>query len=181
MDNPLPAPPTIPTDGHDLWPALTQGFQLLAQALRYGTADWILHNLLYRNPFPAHFPGLQHRHGRPEWNFSGVLSMSKLFFTSNCLFARKTDHHWPLVIWISNSGIPPTNGGKSKLSEVSNNPQRQILSSYLNFFWRAILFYYLAWLLETINLDDHRKYFYYLMRTFHNVLGMLEIRAVCYA
>ena len=72
-----PAPPVVPTDGHDLWPAITQGFFSFKNI-----------SVFYFRISPlSHFSCLQHWHGRPEWNVPGV------FFSFSPLQIHKKS--WP--------------------------------------------------------------------------------------
>ena len=93
---------------------------------------------------------------------SSFYSRLNLKFLSCAILQEKltSDHLLTsLLIWISNSGILPTNGGKSKLSEVSNNPQGKFFPPESNFFWRAIVFYNIAWLLWAANVVVLQKIF----------------------
>ena len=119
-----PAPPVVPTDGHDLWPAITQGF-FIQKCFKY--LSFLLQDL---TPLALLLS--------TTLTWTTRVKRSRCFFLVSllCKFTRKVDRHrWPPVIWISNSGIPPTDGEKSKVSEVSNNSTQK--SSFLLNFWAS--------------------------------------------
>ena len=57
----------------------------------------MLHNdiFLLRNPFSANFSCVQHRHGRPEWNFSGLSLKLLLLLTQLPSFLQIRKKIWP--------------------------------------------------------------------------------------
>ena len=116
-----PAPPVVPTDGHDLWPAITQGFFILKYFI-FLLQDLTPLALLLSTTL--------------TWTTRAKRSRCFFLVSLLCKFTRKVDRHrWPPVIWISNSGIPPTDGEKSKVSEVSKNSTQK--SSFLLNFWAS--------------------------------------------
>ena len=118
-----PAPPVVPTDGHDLWPAITQGF-FIQKYFKYFIFD--------SGSYPSRTSLVYNIDMDDQSETFQVFFLVSLL----CKFTRKVDRHrWPPVIWISNSGIPPTDGEKSKVSEVSNNSTQK--SSFLLNSWAS--------------------------------------------
>ena len=97
-------------------------------------------------------------------NSSFYFRLNLKFLSCAILQEKLTGDHLltSLLSWISNSGILPTNGGKSKLSEVSNNPQGKFFPPESNFFWRAIVFYNITWLLWAANVVVLQKNIYHI-------------------